>query len=165
MSQRSASSPADAHRARVASVVGAAAGLLTGLGCTGSMILAALGVIGAAAASGSPSMSGMGGIHHGAARTSGEGIGRFLVDHGPSIFIVSIIPVTVTLLLRRRTVSAAIAAATGGLMYWGMYIQSDVPVMYLTIAAGFVAWLALLTGARLWRLPVVNDSSHHLLDR
>ena len=157
---RIASSAAKARRLRAVSIGGATAGLLTGVACAGSMTLAAVGVIGAAAAAGSSSMSSMGGMGHATTRTGTGGVAGFLLDHGPTIFITSIILVSTTLVLR-RPVAAAVAAAIGALMYWGMYVQADVTAMYVTIAAGFVAWLILLTTVRTPRAPAKIESSHH----
>ena len=157
---RTASGIAKVRRLRAVSIVGATAGLLTGFACSGSMILAAVGVIGAAAAGGSSSMSGMGGIGHARARSGTGGVAGFLLDHGPTIFIASIILVSVTLVLR-RPVAAAVATAVGALMYWGMYLQVDMTFMYVTIATGLVAWLILLTTASTPRAPAEIESSHH----
>ena len=44
--------------------------------------------------------------------------------------------------------TAGVAAAVGALMYWGMYVQPGLTVMYLTIAVGLATWLTLLIAAR-----------------
>ncbi len=92
-------------------------------------------------------MSGMSGMDHVPTRTGAGGVSGFLLDHGPAILIASIILVTVALALRRPP-AAVVAAAVGALMYWGMYVQSGLTVMYFTIGVGLVTWLALLAAAR-----------------
>ncbi len=131
------------HRFRVASIAGAAAGFLGGLACSAAMVLAAAGVIGASAAAGASSMSGMADMDR-AHPSDDAGVFRFLLlDHGPTILLASTVLVTFALAMRRR--GSAIAAATvGGVMYWGMYVQASVAVMYATIASGLIAWLALV---------------------
>ncbi len=128
-----------APQLRVASLVGAAVGLLGGIACSAAMVLAAVGVIGAAATGGS-SMSSMGQV------SDGAGVSGFLLDHGPEILVVSVVFVTLALALR-RSLAAVGAALVGAIMYWGMYVQANLTTMYVTIALGLIAWLGLLLAA------------------
>lgn len=57
----------------------------------------------------------------------GGSVSRFLLDHGPTMLVVSIVLVTLALALR-RWVAAAGAALVGAIMYWGMYVQTDVNI-------------------------------------
>lgn len=131
-----------AQRFRVVSIAGSAAGFLGGLACSAAMVLAALGVIGASAAAGASSVRGMAGMDR-AHSGDDASVFRFLLDHGPTILVVSTVLLTLALGLRRRG-SALTAAIVGGVMYWGMYVQARVPVMYAAIAIGLVAWIALI---------------------
>lgn len=144
MAKRAGIGMARARRLRAASVMGATAGTLGGIACSGTMILAAAGVIGAAGASGATSMS-MAGMGHDSTRGGGV-VSRFLLDNGPTILVVSIVLVTLALALRGRAASVA-ATFVGAAMYWGMYVQADGTIMYVTIAVGLITWLGLILAA------------------
>lgn len=120
-----------------------AAGLLGGVACSTSMTLAALGVasVGAATAGATHGMAGMTSQPSRAARNNA--ILTFLLDHGPAILIASTALVVVALGLWHWR-AGALAALTGTLMYWGMYVQGDLAVMYAAMAIGLLAWAALL---------------------
>jgi len=128
------------------------AGLAGGLACSVAMTLAALGLAGAGAST-VGTMQGMGSM-------SGTSNGRntvlaFLIDNGRLILVGSIVLVLIPLLLWRWP--AAVAAAAGGaLMYWGMYVQSDITLMYVTMAIGLAGWVALILASRLRRVRTVR---------
>ena len=114
------------------------AGVLGALGsvaCTASMIAAAVGIGGAAAAD----MTGM------AATGSGHPGGTLgaLVRIGPWLIVASALLVAGAFALTRRTVTAVPALVAGGVLYAGMYFQNNLPVMYASIAVGYLTWAAL----------------------
>lgn len=140
--QRSSRVTDTAGRLRVVSIAGAAVGFLGGIACSAAMVLAAVGVIGAATAGGWSSLSSMAGMGR-ASTPGGRSLSRFLLDNGPTILVVSIVLVTLALALRRRPAAVG-AALVGAVMYWGMYMQGAVTIMYVTIAAGLITWLGLV---------------------
>jgi hypothetical protein len=104
-----------------------------------SMVLPVVGLAGAGAAVGAQadagSMPGMGPTpsnHPG-------GILGVLVIIGPELLVASIILVTVSLTLRRRG-AAFLSLVAGAMLYWGMYAQGSVTLMYTTMAGGYVIW-------------------------
>ncbi len=106
-----------------------------------SMTLAVFGLLGATVSTGS--MAGM--QTGGPEAMSRTGFGGFigtLNQAGPTILPVSIGAIVLSLGIRRR--AAAIAALlAGGIMYWGMYAQPRVSLMYASIVMGMIAWTAL----------------------
>ncbi len=123
------------------------AGLLGGIACSTAMTLAALGIAGAVAAGGAEGMAGMRSPRSRGASTSA--VLAFVLDHGPAILVASALLVVLSLIARKRSWQRAILAAlAGALMYWGMYVQADVTVMYAAMAIGLGAWAALLLSAR-----------------
>ena len=120
------------------------AGLLGGISCTVSMTLAALGLVGSAAVQASRPQGGMAGMNatSGLAVHSPNPVQAFLIDHGPTILIVSAVLVVFSLGVRRRWFVAP-ALAVGALMYWGMYEQSNVTMMYVASGIGILVWLLL----------------------
>ena len=133
------------QQSRLVSTCCAVAGGIGAFACAVSMVLAALGIAGTAAAA-SGSMAGMSGVGN---RPTGAGAGgssnaalAFLLQAGPAILVISIALLTISLGIRRRT-AAPIAVVVGALMFWGMYGQSRLAVMYLSLALGVVAWIAL----------------------
>jgi hypothetical protein len=59
--------------------------------------------------------------------------------------------VTAAFALSRRRVAAIPAALAGVVLYAGMYSQPDLTVMYIAIAAGYLAWGGLYLWVR--RIP------------
>jgi hypothetical protein len=110
--------------------------MLGSMACTASMIAAAVGVGGAAAAT---SMAGM------TATGPGQpgGVLGALVRIGPWLIVASALLVTSAFALTRRPVIAIPALAAGAALYAGMYAQDSLPVMYASIAVGYLTWAAL----------------------
>lgn len=108
--------------------------------CTVTMVLPAIGAVGAAGAAG---MSGMSGMDD----RDTPGLLGLLLDLGPYLLVASVLLVTAGVALR-QPVAAVPALAAGGLLYWGMYGQPSYPVMYLSLAIGFLVWIALYLWTR-----------------
>ncbi len=110
-------------------------GVLGTLACMSAMVLAAVGITGAGAAA---SMAGM--DSHGQ-EAGGQSIGilSFLLQVGPVILLVSIGAFALSL-ATRRWVAAIPALLVGAVIYWGMYGQPRLPVMYITMALGLLGW-------------------------
>ena len=136
---------------RAARCSAGALGVVGSAACAASMILAAVGVGGAAAAT---RMAGMTGTGPGAP----SGALGALVRAGPWLMLTSVALVTAALALTRRPVTALPALLAGAVLYAGMYAQHSLPVMYASIAAGYLGWAALALwaargsrSARPWR--------------
>src|SRR5260370_41171261 len=127
-----------ARRTTIASTCCAVAGGIGAVACSLSMTLAALGIIGTAAAA-SGSMANMGSGSSGQTASSGffGSLIRFLLQVGPPLLIISVAAVSVSLSLRRRTAIIP-AVRAGAVMYAGMYLQSEVPLMYATTRLGLI---------------------------
>lgn len=145
--RESSAATGDAQRAGNITVAATLVGLVGGLACSLAMVFSAVGIFGAAAG-GAASMSDMVSGHHAGTSAGRNGVWDFLIDHGPTILVVSIALVTTALALRRRPSAAIAAGVLGTVMYWGMYEQTQVATMYFTIAAGLIGWLALILVAR-----------------
>ena len=110
------------------------------------MILVAVGLVGAAAAVSGPiaSMSGMGSARSGQTGSGGlfGSVVRSLVQVGQPLLVISVVAIAVSLGIRRR---AAVVPAmfAGAVMYAGMYVQSDLWLMYASIALGLILWASL----------------------
>src|SRR5258708_28678349 len=132
-----------ARRTTIASTCWAVAGGIGAVACSLSMTLAALGIIGTAAAA-SGSMANMGSGSSGQTASSGlfGSLIRFLVQVGPPLLIISVAAITVSLGLRRRAALIP-AVLAGAVMYAGMYLQPEVPLMYASIALGLIVWASL----------------------
>ena len=113
-----------------------ALGVLGSLACTASMIAAAVGVGGAAAATGMTGMTATGSGHPGGALGA-------LVRIGPWLIVVSALLVATAFALTYRPVTAIPALVAGAVLYAGMYAQNSLPVMYASIAVGYLTWSAL----------------------
>ena len=113
-----------------------ALGVLGSMACTASMIAAAVGVGGAAAATGMTGMTANGSGHPGGALGA-------LVRIGPWLIVVSVLLVAAAFALTYRPVTAIPALVAGAVLYAGMYAQSSLPVMYASIAVGYLTWAAL----------------------
>ena len=129
-----------------------ALGLVGGLLCSVSMVTASVGLVAAAGAS-VGAMAGMSGTGHAAPSSATSAPIRvvvgFLISWGPLILIVSIAAMCLALWTRLK--AAAVGALLAGtLLYWGMYGQANVAVMYATIAIGMVAWLSAYIWAAGW---------------
>jgi hypothetical protein len=116
-------------------------GVLGTLTCIGAMVLAAMGVAGVGA---SAAMSGMGpqGPATGDQPTS---ILAFLLQAGPVILLVSI---EAFALATRRWVAAVPVLLVGDVIYWGMYGQSRLSMMYVTMALGLLGWAVIFLWVR-----------------
>lgn len=118
-------------------------GVLGTLICMGAMVLAAIGIAGVGA---SAVMAGMGPQEP---ATSGQAaaILASLLQAGPTILLVSIGAITLAI-ASRRWVAAIPALLVGGVIYWGMYGQQRLPVMYVTMALGLLGWVAVFLWVR-----------------
>ena len=94
---------------------------------------------GATAATGMTGMAGMTGPGPGAP----GGMLGVLVRAGPWLIVASALLVAAAFALTRRPVTVVPALLAGAVLYAGMYAQSSLPVMYASIAAGYLAWAAL----------------------
>ena len=113
-----------------------ALGVLGSMACTASMIAAAVGVGGAAAATGMTGMPATGSGHPGGALGA-------LARIGPWLIVVSVLLVAAAFALTYRPVTAIPALVAGAVLYAGMYAQNTLPVMYASIAVGYLTWSAL----------------------
>jgi hypothetical protein len=120
-----------------------ALGVLGSMACTASMIAAAVGVGGAAAAASMAGMTTTGSGH--------PGVLGALVRVGPWLIVASALLVTAAFALTRRPLTVIPALAAGAVLYAGMYAQNSLPVMYASIAVGYLTWAALLLWVAHWR--------------
>lgn len=127
MSPRSGS--VERHR-RTVGVAGVLAAMTCTLGCCLPPILVAFGA-GAAGAG----MAGM-------SPHRDTGLLGLVHRISPMLLIVSIVLVAVAFALRRRT-AALPALLAGGVLYGSLHLQSDPVLMYVGMAAGYGAWIAL----------------------
>ncbi len=125
-------------------------GMLGTLACMGAMLLAVIGVagVGASAVGAQTSMAGMSTGAQGQA-TGGQPISilALLLQAGPVILLVSIGAFSLSL-ATRRWVAAIPSLLVGGVIYWGMYGQSRLPVMYVTMALGLLGWAVIFLWVR-----------------
>jgi len=110
-------------------------GVLGTLTCMGAMVLAVIGVAGVGAS------AAIAGMSMGTQVTSGlhPGLLAFLLQAGSTILLISIGTFALSL-ATRRWVAAIPALLAGGVIYWGMYGQPRLPVMYVTMALGLLSW-------------------------
>lgn len=71
-----------------------------------------------------------------------------LLRLGPVLLVVSVLLVTAAFALSRRPVAAVPALLAGAVLYAGMYAQPDLTVMYVGIAARYLAWAGLYLWVR-----------------
>lgn len=131
---------------RIGAIGQAAVGIIGVLGtltCIGAMVLAAVGVAGVGA---SATMAGMG-AQGSVGRDQPTSILAFLLQAGPVILLVSIGAFALFLAMR-KWVAAVPVLLIGGVIYWGMYGQPRLPVMYLTIALGLLGWAVVFLWVR-----------------
>jgi hypothetical protein len=125
-------------------------GMLGTLACMGAMVLAAVGVVGvgASAVGAQTSMAGMSTSAQGQA-TGGQptSILARLLQAGPVILLVSIGAFALSL-VTKRWVAALTALLVGGVIYWGMYGQPRLPVMYVTMVLGLLGWAVVFLWVR-----------------
>ncbi|KUO95920.1 hypothetical protein [Ferroacidibacillus organovorans] len=106
--------------------------------CMGSMILAAVGVAGAIV-SGSMSAMSMSGMGMNGMSGSSPGWLETILRFGPVILLVSVLLVTLSIGIRRR--GFIIPSLVGGvIMYLGMYMTTNIPLMVSSTVVGFVLW-------------------------
>jgi len=70
-----------------------------------------------------------------------------LLQAGPVILLVSIGAFALSL-ATRRWVTVIPALLVGGIIYWGMYGQPSLPVMYITMVLGLLGWAVILLWVR-----------------
>ena len=119
-------------------------GALGTLTCIGAMILAVIGVAGVGVS------ASMGGMSPGGQSGSGgqpTAILALLLAAGPTILLISIGAFTLSL-ATRRWVAAILALLLGGVIYWGMYSQPRLLVMYITMVLGLLGWAVLFLWVR-----------------
>ena len=120
-------------------------GVLGTLICMGAMLLAVIGVAGVGASAG---MAGMPmGSQGQAASGQPTSILTLLLQAGPVILLVSIGAFALSL-ATSRWVSVIPALLMGGIIYWGMYGQPSLPVMYITMVLGLLGWAVILLWVR-----------------
>jgi hypothetical protein len=111
----------------------------------GAMLLAVVGVAGVGTS------AAMAGMSTGAPGQVGSlqqpGILAFLLQAGPTILLVSIGAFALSFVMR-RWMAALAALLVGGVIYWGMYGQPRLPVMYVTIAFGLLGWAVIFLWVR-----------------
>lgn len=76
-----------------------------------------------------------------------HGVVALLLDRGPTILVLSIALVALAVGLRRARLGVP-ALAVGGALYWGMYVQRQLSLMYATIAVSLLLWGVLLVLGR-----------------
>ncbi len=74
-----------------------------------------------------------------------DAVVAFLVWAGPAILLLSLIAMGAATLTRRRA-AAGLVLVAGVVLFWGMYLQPALSVMFVSIAAG----LAALVVAYVW---------------
>lgn len=118
-----------------------ALGIFGSLTCSAAMTAAAFG-IGGAAVGAMGSMAAMSDAA-GRATTTGpiDAVVAFLVWAGPAILLLSLIAMGAATLTRRRA-AAGLVLVAGVVLFWGMYLQPALSVMFVSIAAGLAALLA-----------------------
>ena len=120
-------------------------GVLGTLACMGSMVLAVVGIAGVGT---SVAIAGMSTGAPGQAGSLQQlGILAFLLQAGPAILLVSIGAFALSQAFR-RWVAAIPALLVGGVIYWGMYGQPRLPVMYVTMALGLLGWAVVFLWVR-----------------
>lgn len=119
-------------------VAAGALGFAGGIACSAAMILVALGVVAAGAASAGAGASGMAAMGASGA-ASANPLLSFLLDRGPTILLVSIALVAIGVATRRMTAAIYVLVA-GAVMYWAMYEQPSLSIMYGGIVAGMLVW-------------------------
>jgi hypothetical protein len=124
---------------RVGPALAGILGLLGGLVCAAAMILPALGVAGAGVVGMARMTSGAGAVRPG-------GLLGFLLSYGPALILISTVAFTASIGLR-RPIGTWTALLGGLVMYWGMYGQAGLTIMYATIVLGIVLWVGLYVWA------------------
>lgn len=122
--------------ARMGQTIIGIVGVLGTLTCMGAMVLA---VIGVASAGTAATMSGMSTGVQGGNGGQPTPLLAFLLQTGPVILLVSIGMFALSLALR-KWVAVIPALLVGAVIYWGMYGQPRLPVMYITMALGLLGW-------------------------
>ncbi len=120
-------------------------GVLGTLTCMGAMLLAVIGVAGVGT---SAAMAGMSiGTQGQAGSLQHPGLLAFLLQAGPVILLVSIGALALSL-ASRRWEAALPTLLVGGVIYWGMYGQPRLPVMYVTMVLGLLGWAVVFLWVR-----------------
>jgi len=86
-------------------------------------------------------MAGMTGMTGTGSGHPGGALGA-LVRIGPWLIVASALLVTAAFALTRRPLTAIPAVLAGAVLYAGMYAQNNLPVMYASIAVGYLTWAA-----------------------
>lgn len=115
-----------------------ALGIFGSLTCSAAMTAAAFGIGGAAAIGAMGSMTAMSGAADQATIGPLDAVVAFLVTAGPAILLLSLIAIGVTTLARRRAATGLVLVA-GVVLFWGMYLQPSLSVMFVSIVAGLTA--------------------------
>ena len=132
-------------RRRLALAAGIA-GLLGAAACSVSMVLAVIAGAAASSAAAAASMSSMSGVA-GITLNQPPAI-AFLIQKGPPILVASIMAMTLSVTLKRPWAALPVLVA-GAILYWGMYLQAAITVMYVAIGLGLVTWAAVVGGTNL----------------
>ena len=131
---------------RAGQVIFGTIGVLGALICMGTMVLAAIGIAGAGAGAVMVGMS-KGSAEQVNGSQSTGGFLNTLLQAGPMILIFSIIVFALSLVLR-NWLAASTALMVGSVMYWGMYGQPDLAVMYLTMGLSLLGWFGIFMYVR-----------------
>ena len=86
------------------------------------------------------------------------GIDGFLIREGPTILVVSMVAVALAFAIQRRAALIP-AVLAGGLLYWGIYEQDDLTLMYVTSGVGLLMWVATYFWLRRRRFDALNAGS------
>ena len=132
------------HTSRWAAAAATVTGAAGSLACTVAMTAALAGAFGTGAAAGARTITARHLMPGMATPAPGGPLGR-LIESGPQILAVSALLVTAGL-ARRRPLAAVPAAAAGALLWWGMYAQANLGVMYTAVVLAYATW----TTAWLW---------------
>lgn len=113
------------------------------------MTAAAFGIGGATAVAAAGAMGGMAASAGGANSANGSSpidpVVAFLVWAGPAILLLSVIALAAATVIRQPAATGLVLAA-GTVLFWGMYLQAALSVMFVSIVAG----LAGLAVAYVW---------------
>lgn len=118
-------------------------GVLGTLACIGAMVLAAVGVAGVGTSAAMSGMSAQGSVN----QSQPASILAFLLQAGPVILLISMGAFALSLALRKWGAAVPVLLI-GGVMYWGMYAQPRLPVMYVTMVLGLLGWVVLFLWVR-----------------
>lgn len=134
-----------------------ALGVCGAVACSVAMFALPLGIVGASVAAGAKAdsmqnMSGMPGADSVASRSVPPWIAA--LNHvGPELMVASVALVLLAALLRKSTLAAGTALAAGGILYYGMYAQARMSIMWVFTAIGLTLLVVSAIGIPRIRKP------------